>query len=389
MKIVSLAIISALSLSLVACGENTPPEAAAVQAPAPAEVDVSLPLKHQLTDWDEFTGRFEAINTVDMRARVTGYLVEKKFKDGQLVKKGDVLFVIDPRPFEYALQRAKAEYSLAKSEYERANKLRDMRAVSVEELERRSQELNISKSALDEAELQKGFTQVKAPIDGKISDSFVDVGNMIEENSTMLTRIVSINPIHFRFEGSQGQLLKYLRLARSGERPSSDTAPNAIYIKLLDEDKYYHAGKMDFVDNIVDGGTGTIQARAIVENNDGLIYPGLFGNARLIGRSDYQAILLPEGSINTDQNKKFVYIVDKDNKVKRAYVSLGTILDNGLIVVSKGLTGDERVVINGIQRIRSADQEVTPNSTSIVWKDIDTLVKSDQVETNQPSTDQQ
>jgi membrane fusion protein, multidrug efflux system len=389
MKIVSLAIISALSLSLVACGESTPPPAAEVQAPAPAEVDVSLPLKHQLTDWDEFTGRFEAINAVDIRARVTGYLIEKKFKDGQLVKKGDVLFVIDPRPFEYVLQRAKAEYSLAKSEYERANKLRDMRAVSVEELERRSQEVLVAKSAMDDAELQKAFTQVRSPIDGKISDSFVDVGNLVDENSTMLTRIVSINPIHFRFEGSQGQLLKYLRLARAGERPSSDTAPNAIYIKLLDEDKYYHAGKMDFVDNIVDGGTGTIQARAIVENNDGLIYPGLFGNARLIGRSNYQAILLPEGSINTDQSKKFVYIVDKDNKVKRAYVSIGTILDNGLVVVSKGLTGDERVVINGIQRIRSAAQEVTPNSTTIEWKDIDTLVKSDQVETNPPSTDQQ
>lgn len=389
MKIVSLAIISALSLSLVACDDVNTEAVASVQAPAPAEVEVALPLQHKLTDWDEFTGRFEAINTVDMRARVTGYLVEKKFKDGQMVKKGDVLFVVDPRPFEYKLQRAQAEYSLALSELERAKKLRDMRAVSEEELERRSQELHIAKSSLDEAALQKSFTQVVAPIDGKISDSFVDVGNMIEENTTLLTRIVSTNPMHFRFEGSQGQLLKYLRLDRAGKRPSSDTAPNPIYIKLLDEDKYYHQGKMDFVDNIVDTGTGTIQARAIVENDNGIIYPGLFGNARLLGRSEYQAILLPENAINTDQSKKFVYVVDQDNKVKRAYVSVDTILDNGLIVVLKGLQGDERVIINGIQRIRSADQEVTPVSTPLEWKDIETIVKSDESEISLSSTNKQ
>lgn len=389
MKIVSLAIISALSMTLVACDKSNPETVTPVQAPAPAEVDVALPLKHELTDWDEFTGRFEAIKSVNMRARVTGYLVEKKFKDGQLVNKGDVLFIIDPRPFEYKLQRAKAEYSLTKTEYERAKKLRDLRAVSEEELDRRSQEQKIAKSALDEAELQKSFTQIIAPIAGKISDSFVDVGNMIEENNTLLTRIVSTNPIHFRFEGSQGQLLKYLRLDRAGDRPSSDTSPNPIYIKLLDEDKYYHKGKMDFVDNIVDNGTGTIQARAIVENNEGIIYPGLFGNARLLGRSKYQAILLPESAINTDQDKKYVYIVDKDNKVKRAYVSVDTILDNGLIVIAKGLEGNERVVVNGIQRIRTADQQVSPVSTPIVWKDIETIVKSDEPEITPSSSNKQ
>jgi len=376
MKIVSLALISALSLSLVACDESNTQTITSVPASAPLEVDVALPLKHKLTDWDEFTGRFEAINTVDMRARVTGYLVDKKFKDGQMVKKGDVLYVVDPRPFEYKLQRAKAEYSLALTELERAKKLRDMRAVSEEELERRSQELHIAKSSLDEAELQKSFTQIVAPINGKISDSFVDVGNMIEENNTLLTRIVSTNPIHFRFEGSQGQLLKYLRLDRAGERPSSDTSPNPIYIKLLDEDKYYHQGQMDFVDNIVDTGTGTIQARAIVENNDGIIYPGLFGKARLLGRSEYDAILLPEKAINTDQNKKFVYIINAENKALRAYVEVGTLLDNGLIVVTKGLKNDARVVINGIQRIRSTGQPVSPLSKELEWKEIDTIPHS-------------
>lgn len=371
MKIISLAIISALSLSLIACDESNAPPVTSVQAPA--EVDVALPLEHKLTDWDEFTGRFEAINTVDMRARVTGYLVDKKFKDGQMVKKGDVLFIVDPRPFEYELQRAKAEYSLAKTELERAKKLRALRAVSEEELERRSQELQITKSSLDEAELQKSFTQVISPINGKISDSFVDVGNMIEENSTLLTRIVSTNPIHFRFEGSQGELLKYLRLDRAGERPSSDSSPNPIYIKLLDEDKYYHQGQMDFVDNVVDTGTGTIQARAIVNNDDGIIYPGLFGKARLLGRSEYDAILLPENAINTDQNKKFVYVINAENKAERIYVEVGTVLDNGLIVVMKGLKKDARVVINGIQRIRSAGQTVSPLVKKLEWKEIDSI----------------
>lgn len=199
---------------------------------------------------------------------------------------------------------------------------------------------------------------------------------MIEENNTLLTRIVSTNPIHFRFEGSQGQLLKYLRLDRAGERPSSDTSPNPIYIKLLDEDKYYHQGQMDFVDNIVDTGTGTIQARAIVENNDGIIYPGLFGKARLLGRSEYDAILLPEKAINTDQNKKFVYIINAENKALRAYVEVGTLLDNGLIVVTKGLKNDARVVINGIQRIRSTGQPVSPLSKELEWKEIDTIPHS-------------
>tara|TARA_R110002050_G_scaffold1244_5_gene8826 strand:+ start:128525 stop:129694 length:1170 start_codon:yes stop_codon:yes gene_type:complete len=389
MKIVSLAIISALSLSLMACDESNTQAITSIQAPVPAEVDVVLPLQHKLTDWDEFTGRFEAINTVDMRARVTGYLVEKKFKDGQMVKKGDVLFVVDPRPFEFKLQRAKAEHSLALTEFERAKKLRGMRAVSEEELERRNQELHIAKSSLDEAELQKAFTQVISPINGKISDSFVDVGNMIEENSTLLTRIVSTNPMHFRFEGSQGELLKYLRLDRAGQRPSSDSSPNPIYIKLLDEDKYYHQGHMDFVDNIVDNGTGTIQARAIVNNDDGIIYPGLFGNARLLGRSEYDALLLPENAINTDQNKKFVYIINAENKAERAYVEVGSLLDNGLIVVTKGLNSDAHVVINGIQRIRSAGQTVSTLVKELKWKEIDTIPLSNQAQSRLTSETKQ
>lgn len=378
MRAIPLTLLSAFSLMLVACSE---PESQAPQQQAkPAEVDVAIPLQHKLTDWDEFTGRFEAINNVNLRARVTGYLIEKKFKDGQQVKKGDVLYVIDPRPFRYELKQIQAQYELAKKELDRAHLLRESNAISQEEVDRRFQELQITEASLNNAKLQLGFTEVTSPIDGKISDSYVDVGNMVEENQTILTRIVSTNPIHFRFEGSQGDLLKYLRLDRAGQRPSSDSNPNPIYIKLMDEDKFYHEGKMHFVDNVVDNATGTIQATATINNDEGIIYPGLFGRARLLGRANYDAILVPENAINTDQDKKFVYLVDDNNAIERRYVSVGNLLENDLIVVSKGLSGGEKVVVNGIQRIRASGQEVTPNMTQLEWKPIEVLGK--QAETN-------
>lgn len=370
-----LVLVSILTIATTACTETDTKTSPTVSV-APAEVDVAAPLKQVLTEWDEFTGRFEAINDVQLRARVTGYLVEKKFKDGQFVKQGDVLFIIDQRPFRYELQRIEAQHQLAQKEWERAQNLRQSKAISQEEVDRRFQELQISKASLEDARLQMRFTEVTSPIDGKVSDSYVDVGNMVEENNTVLTRIVSTNPVHFRFEGSQSELLKYLRLDRAGQRPSSDTAPNPIYIKLLDEDKFYHQGQMHFVDNAVDNSTGTIEATAVVNNDTGLIYPGLFGRARLMGRANYEAVLVPENAINTDQDKKFVYIVNDDDKVQRRYVSVGTLLDNDFIVISSGLSGDERVVVNGIQRIRQASQPVTPNMTQLEWREIETLVQS-------------
>lgn len=378
MRTTLFALVTLITLVSSACTETTETADAAPAPPPPPEVDVATPLKHQLTDWDEFTGRFEAINDVQLRARVTGYLVEKKFKDGQHVTKGDVLFVIDQRPFSYELQRIKAQHELAQKEWQRAQNLRETRAISQEEVDRRFQELQIAKATLDNARLQMQFTEVTAPIDGKVSDSYVDIGNMVEENETVLTRIVSTNPMHFRFEGSQGDLLKYLRLDRAGQRPSSDSSPNPIYIKLMDEDKFQHQGRMHFVDNAIDNSTGTIQATAEVNNDAGILYPGMFGRARLLGRSNYEAVLVPERAINTDQDKKFVYFVDENEQVQRRYVSVGNLLDNDYIVVSDGLTGDEQVVINGIQRIRQTGQAVTPNQTELEWREIETLVHADE-----------
>lgn len=231
--------------------------------------------------------------------------------------------------------------------------------------------MQVAEAALNVAKLNLEFTQIKAPTRGKISNDFVDIGNLVRENETILTRIVTVDPIHFEFEASQASLLKYMRLDRAGERPSSDRAPNPIVIKLLDEADYSHRGRMDFVDNIVDSGTGTIQGRALIENKDGLIYPGLFGRARLMGRSNFEAVLLPEKAINTDQDRKFVYVVNDEGQAQRQYIRPGLLLDNGLVIIDDGLKGHERIVVNGIQRIRSDDQEVTPVETKLAWQELE------------------
>jgi RND family efflux transporter MFP subunit len=345
-----------LPMMLAACGEGGQDTGAM----PPAEVDVSLPLKRTLTEWDEYTGRFEAVEGVEIRARVTGYLQEIKFQDGQLVKKDDVLFVIDPRPFEYALQRAEAQYGLAEKEFKRAEGLLKSKAIAEEDFDNRLQELKVAEAALNEAKLDIEFTAVKSPIDGKVSRDFVNVGNLVRENETALTRIVSVDPIHFYFEASQTDLLKYIRMDREGTRPSSDHASNPIVIKLQDESDFIHKGKMDFVDNAVDAGTGTIQGRAIVPNPDAIIYPGLFGRARLMGSNEYEAILVPDSAINTDQSRKFVFVVNDQNQAQRRYVELGPIQDDGFYIIRSGLDGTERVVTGGIQRIRMPDQPVTP-----------------------------
>jgi len=308
------------------------------------------------------------METVQVHTRVTGHLREIKFNDGQLVKKGDVLFEIDPRPFQYEVQRANAKFALAEKEFERGKRLIPKNAMSQEDVDRRGEVIKVVEAELKMAILQLEFTKIVSPIDGKISRNFVSIGNLVRENDTVLTRIVSVDPINFYFEASQNQLMKYIRMDRSGERPGSDTTPNPIFIKLPDENDFMHEGKMDFVDNVVDPSTGTIQGRAIVPNPNAIIYPGLFGRARLLGSGRYEAVLLPEKAINTDQSRKFVYFVNEENKAQRAYIELGKLRDDGNYVIKSGLKGDERVVISGIQRIRFSDQIVTPKEISISGK---------------------
>lgn len=369
MKKLSLASLVILTLILGACSKEQVSSAVS----APPAVDVVTPLKYKITEWEEFTGRFEAVSRVDIRARVTGYLVEKKFRDGQMVKKGDVLFVIDPRPFEYAMTRVEAQYALADKAFKRAADLRNTAAISQEDFDRRIEEVKGAEASLNEAKLDVEFTRVTSPIDGKISEGFVDIGNLVRENETVLTRVVSVDPIHFEFESAQDLMLKYLRLDRAGKRASSDTTANPIFIKLQDENNFIHMGRMDFVDNIVDPGTGTIRGRALVENRDTIIYPGLFGRARLMGRANFETLLLPEKAINTDQNRKFVYIVSDENRATRSYITPGKLLDNGLVVVEDGLKGNERVVVDGMQRIRAPEQPVTPEEIPLEWVETEAM----------------
>ncbi|HAT2066287.1 TPA: efflux RND transporter periplasmic adaptor subunit [Legionella pneumophila] len=325
-----------------------------------AEVDVALPVKKKIVEWDEYTGRFQAVEEVDVRARVTGYLEAVKFQDGQTVKKGDVLFVIDQRPFKYALARAEAQYALAKAQYERAIKLQKEKFISAEVIDQRFQDVQVAETRVQEAKLNLEFTEIKAPISGKISRDFVSVGNLIRMNDTVLTKVVSVDPIYFYFETSQNDLLKYIRLDRAGKRLSSEKKPTPVLIKLPDEKDYLHQGTVDFLDNVIDSGTGTILARALVPNPDNVIYPGLFARVKLVGSGEYEAILLPDKAINTDQARKFVYVVDNENKVKRVYVELGPLRESGFYIIRSGLKGDEKVIIHGIQRIHGPNQEVKP-----------------------------
>ena len=371
MPVVGAAVLLIFGLMLSACDDKK--VEASVPQPPP-EVDVALPVKRTITEWDEYIGRFEAIERVDVRARVTGYLMASKFKDGQIAQKGDVLFVIDPREFQATLDAAQAELNSASArlrrteiEYARNVRIFDKGAGAESDVENWRSERDIARAAeksararVRRAQLDISFTEVKAPISGRVSRRMVDPGNLVRANDTVLTRIVSVDPIHFYFEASQGDLLKYIRLDRAGKRPASYAHPNPIYLKLQDEGDFIHEGRMDFVDNVIDAGTGTILGRALVPNPDAIIYPGLFGRARLIGSGEYEAVLVPENAINTDQSRKFVYIVDDENKVQRAYIELGPMQEGRLYIVRSGLKGNERVVISGIQRIRRADQPVTP-----------------------------
>jgi len=350
-------------LGLAAAGLSCQPQGDAGQAAgAPPEVTVAPPRQQTITEWDEYTGRFAATDAVDVRARVTGYIDRVAFEDGQLVEQGDLLFVIDQRPFEYALQRAEAQHALAVREYERAESLLASNSIPQEEFDRRLQEVNITEASLLQARLDLEFTEVRSPIGGKVGRDLLSSGNLVLANETLLTTIVSLDPIHFYFDASQNDLLKYIRLDRSGQRPSSDRAPNEVQLRLTDESGFPHVGAMDFVDNRVDEGTGTIQGRAVVPNPDAVIYPGMFGRARLIGRKDVQVLTIPREAVNADQSRRFVYVVNEENTVERRYLELGRVLEDGAQVVNDGLAPDARVVVAGTQRIRAPNQPVTPVS---------------------------
>jgi len=353
--------------------------AAPPAAPPPAVV-VAPPLVMRLTEWDEYTGRFEATDTVDVRARVDGYLDSIHFRDGGLVNRGDLLFVIDPRPYEAILEGARADVvraqtrlELAQTDFTRGEALFAIKGISQEEQDRRTQTrkeaeaaLIVARAAERAAALNVEFTRVRAPIAGRISRKFVSIGNVIsggQAGSTLLTTIVAVDPIQFLFDASESDYLKYSRLNASGERQSSREVANPVRIRLLDEPSFTHVGKMDFVDNSLDPATGTIRGRALVPNPGGFLTPGQFGRLQLLGSGEFDALLVPDSAILSDQSRRFVWALGKDDIPEQRVVEPGN-LERGLRIIRAGLQRDDRIVINGMQRVRPGAR-VTPTNGQI------------------------
>jgi len=351
-----------LLLLTAACGDSTP------EKPAP-KVAVAHPVEREVLEWDDYTGRLEATSSVEVRARVSGYLQSVAFRPGQIVEAGALLFVIDPRPYQAELDRAKAaaaqsrsSLELAGNEARRAGRLVERKAISQEEYEARTAglrnaeaQLQGADAAVRNAQLDLEFTQVRSPIRGRVSRDLVNVGNLINGGSaaaaTLLTTVVSLDPIHCYFEVDERAVLKYTDLARVGRRASSRDAPNPVLLQVADEDSFPHVGTMDFVDNAIDPSTGTITGRAIFPNPDLKLTPGLFARVRLIGSGKYRATLLPDAAIGTDQAERFVLVVDGENKVARKKVVPGPMIE-GFRIVREGVTTADRVVVAGLQAVR-------------------------------------
>lgn len=367
-----LAVVALLgALMLAGCDDGAGVGASATAPPAPPEVTVAHPLAQSLVEWTEFTGRFEAIEAVEVQARVSGYLNSVDFRDGQLVERGQLLFLIDPRPFEVALERAQADLAsaeaqleLADLQFQRVADLASSPAFSRATYDQRMQEkkaaeatLASAQAAVAQAQLDLEYTRIYSPIAGRISDRRVDIGNLVNPE-TLLTTIVSQNPIYFVFDMSEGDFLPYQRAVLAGELPSTRDRATVVAAKLVDEDDWSRQGRMNFVDNVVDRGSGTVRARAEFLNPDYLIAPGQFGRIRIPGSPEYQAILIPDAAIVTDQSEKLVMTVTDDNRIEPRVIRPGP-TELGLRIVRRGLEPTDRIVINGLVRVRPG-MEVTP-----------------------------
>ena len=370
-------LIVLLAVTLAGCGDKTPQPAAA----APAPVTVAQPTKRTVTDWDEFTGRFEAVEEVQVRARVGGFVTSVEFRDGAFVNTGDLLYVIDSRPFEAVAEQANGQLSdarakaeLGKRELDRALTLNQTQAVADSIVDQRRQTLQAAHAAILQAEgalkaaqLNIEFSHVVAPIGGRVSRHLVSVGNLVQGSdgggaATLLTSIVSLDPIYIYFDMDEATYLKNNRLYFEGKRPSSRDTPNPVQVALTGETKPSHDGKVDFLDNRLDVSTGTLRGRAIIPNKDFSILPGQFGRVRLIGSLPYEALLLPDTAIATDQSRKIVFVVKDDDTVEARPVVLGP-LDEGLRVIREGLKPEDRVIVDGLQRAR-VGAKVSPHAAA-------------------------
>ena len=360
----------AVAAALAGCGEGAPKQAA-----PPPVVTVAKPVKQTVTDYDEYVGRFIAVDSVEIRARVSGYLDKVHFKDGQIVKQGDLLFTIDRRPFETALAQtratlaqARANLAFAESDLARASQLVRDRTITEQTFEQRTQAKRVAEAsvaaqeaAVRQAELDIQFTELKAPVTGRIGDRRVSEGNLVTGgtggNTTLLATIVSIDPIRFEFTFDEASFLRYERLGNAGKDSSRGPGLD-VAVKLIDEQDFNHAGKMDFVDNVIERTSGTIRGRAVLTNANGVFTPGMFGRVRVPGSPPYEALLLPDAAIGSEQVRKFVLVVDNENVARTKYVTLGQLVGE-LRVIKEGIAADDRVIVNGLMRARPG-QKVTP-----------------------------
>ena len=356
--------MSALALAvLAACSGGHAEEAGMPPAP---EVSAAPVLVKQVSQWDEFSGRVEAVQSVELRPRVSGYIDKVNYVEGQEVKKGDVLFTIDARSYQAEFNRAQAELArartqaaLARSESERARRLAEQQAIAAETAEQRraaadqsGAQVMAAQAALDAARLNLEFTKVRAPIDGRAGRAMVTAGNLVTagDAASVLTTLVSLDTVHVYFDADESTFLRYAQMARKGERPSERDEALPVKVGLSGEEGFPHEGKVDFLDNQVARSTGTIGVRALLDNRERLFTPGLFARVRLLGSGEFQAVLIDDKAVLTDQDRKYVYVVDKDGKAQRKDVQLGRAAE-GLRIVEMGLAAGDKVIVDGVQKV--------------------------------------
>ncbi len=334
-------------------------------APPPPPVTVATPIHKEIVEWDEYTGRTEAVESVDVRPRVSGYIDQINFKDGQLVKPGDVLLVIDPRPYQHVLDQAKANLQdaealrqLKAANFARAQRLFQNNVTAKEEYDTSVAERNEAEAkfaqaqaSLNSAALNVEFTEVKSPIQGRISRQLVTRGNLVQADSTVLTKVVSVDPIYAYFNVDQRTVQKYYNQIQSGQLQDPRVSAMPVYLQLEGETGFPHEGVIDFVDNTYNASTGTLQIRGGFQNKDASLYPDAFVRVRIAGAPKHDALLITDRAIATDQGQKFVLLVDDNSVVQVRPVELGPVFD-GLRVVRRGLGPDDRVIINGLVNAR-------------------------------------
>lgn len=359
-------------LAIAGCSSEAAPNAG---MPPPPEVSVATVLSRPVHQWDEFTGRVAAVESVELRPRVSGYVQRVAYREGQEVRKGDLLFVVDPRPYKAALdhavadlERARSEARLAQAQDARAQTLIEAKAISREEFEQRkantsgtSAAVRAAEAAVAAARLDLQFTQVRSPIDGRAGRALVTEGNLAQADATLLTTVVSQDPVYVYFESDEQSFLRYAELARKGER---DDTKNPVRVGLASETGYPHEGTVDFVDNQVDARTGTIRARAVLRNPDRIFTPGLYARVQLQGRGQFKAMLIDDKAVLTDQDRKYVYVLGPKNEAVRKDVVLGRSID-GLRVVQSGLAPSDQVIVHGVQKVFFPGMPVAPRQIAM------------------------